>query len=440
MSVKLFISYSHKDETFKSELESHLAPLKNQGLIDAWSDRKIVPGEEIDRSINASLTTADIVLLIVSADFFQSVYCWQKELEHSLRRHEAHEAVVIPIVVRAVDLEGAPFAGLASLPADRRPVATWGDRDEAWTNVAKGIRTAVDQVRDRQRRLEGSNGRLSPVIQARRNRTYPDTGLKIGYTRLDYLLSGLLPSELVVVGGRPTMGKTSFVLNVSLNVAFSTDGPVPVAIFTPENSAAATENRLIASLARVGDNQIRAGRLQEDSWSRIDSALSLLAKAPLFVDESASLTPKDIETRATELKSERGLGLIVVDSLQMLRPNGRGNQGEPSDILRELKAVGRDLECTIFVTSQINRQVDRRVNKRPMLIDLPADYRAEEYADVVMLLYREEVYDQASTRPGIVDVVVAKNRKGDTGEVNLVFSPTHGKLDDYVAETSPQSI
>jgi replicative DNA helicase len=434
--VKIFISYSHRDESFKNELESHLAPLKNQGMISPWSDRKIVPGAEGDEVIDAMLSGADIILLLISADFCNSIFCWQRELDQSLRRHDARQAIVIPIIVRTVDLQGASFGTLQSLPTDRKPVATWADRDEAWTDVSRGIRKAVESVQDLQTRSSEPRG-LEQILNSSQPNRAGREGLQIGYKILDYLIAGLKPSELMVIAARPGMGKTALALNVALNVAFNKIQPVPVAIFSMENSCEATVDRMIAALARVDSHHVRSGRLLEESWPRVDAAISLLGRAPIYVDETAALSIADISARVSKMKERADIGLIIIDQLQMLRSGrGRGEQEleDPSIIVRDLKAIARELNTPVVLTSQVRRDVDRRVEKRPLLSDLPDGYDLDVYADIVLFIYREEVYDPNTSRQGIADVMVAKNRNGVSGEVNLVFSRAQGRFDEYLPE------
>jgi replicative DNA helicase len=224
-------------------------------------------------------------------------------------------------------------------------------------------------------------------------------------------------------------------LNFALNVAFSKERSVPVALFSLENSADAIRNRLLSIMARESTGRLRSGSIHEDAWPRIDAALSLLRNAPIYVDETANIHPQDILTRATKLKKENGLGLIVIDQLQMLRPDPRSDRAnDASAIVRDLKSVARQLSVPIVLTSQVDGSVDRRVEKRPVLGDLPKNYNVDAYADIVMFVFREEMYDPYTPRRGVADVIVAKNRNGDTGEVNLVFSPSHGKFDDYVGQ------
>lgn len=323
---------------------------------------------------------------------------------------------------------------LQSLPTDRKPVSAWSDRDEAWADVARGIRKAVDTVRDLQQRRRVSR-ELEHLFASPPADPWADGGLRLGYQLVDALLSGLAPSELLVVAGRPGMGKTSLVLNFALNVAFSKDRSVPVAMFSLENSGDAVRKRLLSIMARESTGRLRSGSIGEDAWPRIDAALSLLRNAPIYVDETANLDPQDILARATKLKNEKGLGLVVIDPLQMLRAQPRSNRShEPSAIVRDLKSIARQLSVPIVLTSQVISSVDRRVEKRPVIGDLAKDYDIDAYADIVMFVYREEKYDPYTARRGIADVIVAKNRNGDTGEVNLAFSPAHGTFDDYVGQ------
>lgn len=191
--LKIFISYSHRDESLRNELVSHISLLKRQGLIETWYDRKINAGDYGDAEIDANLESADIVLLLVSADFINSMYCWEKELERGLERHEAKEGVVIPIVVRAVDLEGVSFGYIQSLPTDRKPITSWANRDEAWADVARGLRNAIVKLQERRSRFREPSvtEKIGRVLGSSRADSAKDEGeVYTGYKALDDLLAG----------------------------------------------------------------------------------------------------------------------------------------------------------------------------------------------------------------------------------------------------------
>lgn len=440
--LKIFISYSHRDELLRDELVSHISLLKRQGLIETWYDRKVSAGDHGDAEIDANLESADIVLLLVSADFINSMYCWEKELERGLERHEAKEAVVIPIVVRAVDLEGVSFGYIQSLPTDRKPITSWANRDEAWADVARGLRNAIVKLQERRSRFREPSvtEKIGRVLESSRADSAKAEGeVYTGYKALDDLLAGLRPAELVIVGSRPCMGKTALACSIAMNAAFGARGKsVTVGIFSLETARTPLVMRMIAATARVDSNSLRAGSILDEEWQRINMAVNVFKHAPLFIDDAPRITMAELKSKALRLKAEHGLGLVVIDHLQLLDIDaGQSVKADEarSRIARELRELARLLNIPVLVTSQLSRKIDQRTEKRPSLSDLPEGYDIDVHADVVLLLFREEFYDPDTPRRDIADIIVAKQRNGPCGELQLVFSPKHGTFDNLIHES-----
>ncbi len=248
------------------------------------------------------------------------------------------------------------------------------------------------------------------------------TGLPTGYVDFDELLSGLQPSNLVVVGARPSMGKTAFALGMAANAAL--EAQRPVLFFSLEMGHLELTQRLLCSDARVDSQRMRNGNLAEDDWPKITRAVGKLGEAPIWIDDNPNLTVMEIRAKARRLKSRLGdLGLIVVDYLQLM--SGRGNaenrQVEVSEMSRGLKILARELETPIVAVSQLSRGLESRSDKRPMLSDLRESGSIEQDADVVAFLYRDEVYNPESPDIGSAEVIIAKHRNGPTGTVRLAW-------------------
>ncbi len=247
------------------------------------------------------------------------------------------------------------------------------------------------------------------------------TGVATGYTDLDRMTAGLQPGDLVIIAGRPSMGKTTIALNIAENAAIS--GNVPVAIFSMEMSREQLSMRMISSLGRVDQSHLRTGNFGDEDWARINGAIAQMKIAPVYIDDSGALTPTEVRARARRLSRERGLGLIVIDYLQLMQvPGTKENRAtEISEISRSLKALAKELKVPVIALSQLNRSVEQRTDKKPVMSDLRESGAIEQDADVIMMIYREEVYEPDTARKGIADIIIAKQRNGPTGEVHLTF-------------------
>jgi len=248
------------------------------------------------------------------------------------------------------------------------------------------------------------------------------TGVPTGYVDLDERLSGLQPSNLVIVGARPSMGKTSFALGLAAHAAM--EARVPVLLFSLEMSHAEITSRLLCSEARVDATRIRNGKLLESDWPKISHAISRLGEAPIYVDDNPNLTVMEVRAKARRLKSRLGeLGCIVIDYLQLMsgRQRAENRQVEVSEISRGLKILARELEVPVVALSQLSRNLETRADKRPVLADLRESGSLEQDADVVMFLYRDEVYNPESPDRGTAEVIVSKHRNGPTGVTQLAF-------------------
>jgi len=262
-------------------------------------------------------------------------------------------------------------------------------------------------------------------IQELHDRDNPSdiTGIPTGYVDLDRMTSGFQAGDLIIVAGRPSMGKTAFALNIAESVAVDTG--LPVGIFSMEMGGTQLAMRMLASIGRLDSHRVRTGRLTDDEWSRLAFALGKLHEAPIYIDEAGGLTPANLRARARRLARRYGgrLGLLVIDYIQLMSGNRQGENRatEVSDISRAIKSLAKELQVPIVALSQLSRKVEERNDKRPMMSDLRESGAIEQDADVILMMYREEYYKPDTPDKGIAEVIIGKQRNGPTGTVQLTF-------------------
>lgn len=257
------------------------------------------------------------------------------------------------------------------------------------------------------------------------------TGISTGFRDLDYRTAGLQPSDLILIAARPSMGKTAFALNIAEYVAMINH--VPTAIFSLEMSKVQLAKRLVAMNSKVDSQHIRTGTLEDDEWAKVTESSIILGESSLYIDDTGSISINDLRSKCRKLKMEHGLGLIIIDYLQLMSGNsGNKNisrQQEISDISRSLKSLARELDCPVIALSQLSRKVEEREDKRPILSDLRESGAIEQDADVVMFLYRDEYYTKdASTQKGVTEVIIGKQRNGPTCTVKLKWLAQYTKF------------
>jgi replicative DNA helicase len=253
-------------------------------------------------------------------------------------------------------------------------------------------------------------------------------GVSTGFPDLDRITSGLQPSDLLVVAARPSMGKTNFCLNIARHVAVRER--VPVVIFSLEMSQEQLALRLIAAEADIDGQRLRTGDLTDEMWTRLTQALGRLGDAPIYIDDTPALSPLELAAKARAIHRQARIGLIIVDYLQLMSARGRAEnrQQEISEISRSLKALARELAVPVLTLSQLSRAVESRNDKRPMLSDLRESGAIEQDADLVAFIYREDYYSKENDVQGPAEVIIAKQRNGPTGLVNLMFRKDTGKF------------
>ncbi|MCY4746484.1 replicative DNA helicase [Pelomonas sp. UHG3] len=260
------------------------------------------------------------------------------------------------------------------------------------------------------------------------------TGVRTGFYDLDKQTAGLQPGDLIVLAARPSMGKTAFAVNIAENVAIN-EG-LPVVIYSMEMGAAQLALRMVGSIGRIDQSHLRTGQLKDDEWSRLSEAVDKLGKAAIYIDESPGLSPSEVRARARRQARISGqLGLIVIDYLQLMTGNGGGSEENRATVLGEisrgLKALAKELRCPVIALSQLNRSVEQRPDKRPMMSDLRESGAIEQDADIIMFIYRDEYYTKDECKePGVAEIIIAKQRNGPVGTVKLAFQRMHTKFEN----------
>ncbi len=258
------------------------------------------------------------------------------------------------------------------------------------------------------------------------------TGVTTGFKDLDEMTSGLQPSDLVIVAARPSMGKTAFAMNLVESVLIK--GEKPVLVFSMEMPADSILMRMISSLGQINQTRVRSGQLEEDDWPRLTSAVSMLKDRPLYIDDTAGLSPTELRSRARRVAREikQDFGMIMIDYLQLMQIPGmnEGRTAEISEISRSLKALAKELNCPVVALSQLNRSLESRPDKRPMNSDLRESGAIEQDADVIMFIYRDEYYNEDSPDKGIAEIIIGKQRNGPIGRIKLSFQGQFTKFND----------
>ncbi|WP_238796284.1 replicative DNA helicase [Paenibacillus sp. EKM206P] len=258
------------------------------------------------------------------------------------------------------------------------------------------------------------------------------TGLQTGFTDLDSITAGLQNSDLIIVAARPSVGKTAFALNVAQNVAVRT--PDPVAVFSLEMSAAQLVQRMVCAEGNLDASKMRMGDFAEEDWGKIAAATGVLGATNIMIDDTPGITVHEIRAKCRRLKKQEGLGLVVIDYLQLIQGRGKSSenrQQEVSEISRTLKQLARELDVPVIALSQLSRAVEQRQDKRPMMSDLRESGSIEQDADIVAFLYRDDYYNQDTEKKNIIEIIIGKQRNGPVGTVELVFLKQYNKFANY---------
>ena len=269
------------------------------------------------------------------------------------------------------------------------------------------------------------------------HRDNPITGVATGFEKFDELTAGLQPSDLVIIAGRPSMGKTTLAINIAEHAVIK--DKLAVVIFSMEMPGDSLAMRMMSSLGRIDQQKIRTGKLKDEDWPRLTSAVEILKDAKLFIDDTPALTPSEIRARCRRIYRERGgLDLVIIDYLQLMQVagNSENRTTEISEITRSLKAMAKELSVPVIVISQLNRSVEQRQNKHPVMSDLRESGAIEQDADLIVFIYREEVYDKDTLDKGKAEIIIAKQRNGPIGEFLLTFMGQYTKFENYIPDNN----
>ena len=340
-------------------------------------------------------------------------------------------------ILRKLVTAGDEIAGSAFSPMGRDPKQLLDEAEAKVFAIAEsGFRSETG--------FQHINPLLTQVverIQELHDRDNPSdiTGVPTGYHDLDAKTSGLQPGDLLIVAGRPSMGKTSFALNMAEHVAIEVG--LPVAVFSMEMGGAQLAMRMLSSVGKLDAHRVRTGKLNDDEWSRLSFALGKMHEAPLYIDETPALNPIDLRARARRLHRQCGkLGLIVIDYLQLMssasQGGGENRATEISEISRSLKSLAKELSVPVMALSQLNRSLEQRPNKRPVMSDLRESGAIEQDADVIMFIYRDEVYNPDTPDKGSAEIIIGKQRNGPIGMVRLTFIGEYTRFENFASPGS----
>lgn len=337
-------------------------------------------------------------------------------------------------VMRKLVEVGSGIAESAYNPQGRDAQQLLDEAESRIFQIAEGGKRSSEGFLDIKVLLPQVADRIDQLFQ--RDNQSEVTGIPTGYTDLDSMTSGLQPGDLIIVAGRPSMGKTAFSLNIAENVALDTG--LPVAVFSMEMGATQLATRMIGSVGRLDQHRMRTGRLEDEDWVRLTTALGRLNEAPIFIDEGAGLNSFDVRARARRLHRQTGkLGLIVIDYLQLMSgATGRQSENratEISEISRSLKSLAKELDVPVIALSQLNRSLEQRPDKRPVMSDLRESGAIEQDADLILFIYRDQVYNPDSPDKGTAEIIVAKQRNGPIGRVRLTFLGEHTRFENFTS-------
>jgi replicative DNA helicase len=262
------------------------------------------------------------------------------------------------------------------------------------------------------------------------------TGVATGFIDLDRMTSGFQPGDLVIIAGRPSMGKTSLSLNIAEHAALVSG--LPVGVFSMEMAATQLVMRMIGSVGKLDQHKLRTGRLHDDDWQRLTHAVGKLNEAPIHIDETAALNPLELRARARRLHRQyKKLGMIVVDYLQLMSASSTGENRatELSEISRSMKSLAKELDCPVVALSQLNRSLEQRPNKRPVMSDLRESGALEQDSDVILFIYRDEVYNPETAEKGVAEIIISKQRNGPIGTVKLAFMGEYTRFENLADPT-----
>jgi replicative DNA helicase len=352
---------------------------------------------------------------------------------HNIRRYA--ELVRERAVMRKLVTVGNEISDSALNPAGKEVGQLLDEAESKVFEIAEAGSRGRDGFKDIHQLLSQVMERVDMLYH--RENPSDITGIPTGFHDLDQMTSGLQEGDLVVVAGRPSMGKTSLALNMGEHVAV--ENRLPVAVFSMEMAGTQLATRMLGSIGRLDQHKLRTGRLSDEDWNKLTNAVGKLHDAPIHIDETAALNALELRARARRLHRQYGkLGLIIVDYLQLMSAStyGENRATEISEISRSLKALAKELHVPVMALSQLNRSLEQRPNKRPVMSDLRESGAIEQDADLILFIYRDEVYNPDSPDKGRAEIIIGKQRNGPIGTVNLTFLGQYTRFENYASAGS----
>lgn len=420
--LQLFISYSHADEPFLSDLEKHLSTLKRENLLATWYDKKIVPGSNWEGEIDGALENSDIIVFLVSPDFVASEFCIEKEVAAALEKHSRGEVVVIPIVVRPVDWLSTPIGKIQALPKNASPVSVWNDKDQAWLEVVKGLRLAISDLNIRREESFSkplfsniNDALLSEVerIEILYSHEGNVTGIPTGLHDLDSLIDGIHEGDLIFISSAPVMDRMALLISIINHILV--DQLRTGLIFSLRQSKEQIARRLCCAIGRVEVNTLQRGKLEEEDWSNLTFALGVLNDKKIGIIDETSIDVDMLISQIEHFKKQYGTcDLVVIDSLEHVTGGSKPN------ILATLGRYARTNKIPIIVSSGLEFDPSSRINKRPVLRDVGEWCVLSDDIDIVIFVYQDEKYYPDSIDKDHAELIVTKNLRGPLGTILTV--------------------
>jgi len=426
--IKIFISYCHRDEGLRKDLEAHLSPLQREGVIEHWHDRMIVPGNGWEDAIDERLGSADLYLFLISPDFIASDYCYGKELTRALERHRAGDALVLPIVVRPVDWKTTALGQIQGLPKDGIPVTTWANADEAWLNVVSGVRSACNWISERFRaktasgvafRTQTINSVLTSLIERIQERhdsdVPPISGLATGLADLDSLIGGFEQKELILIASAPQIDRLGVILKFISN--FSVEIGLPCALVCAKHDEVYLGNRFLCATGKLPVREVSLGMLTDDQWSSLSYALGRVHEAPLSFVSYAGQSLDEVFQQLDELAKQYGvLAAIAIDSLDHLA-------GDKEKNIQALRNYAKRTNKIVIVGCGLEKNPDSRPNKRPVLADIGPWVPLNEHIDHVICVYLDQIYNPDTEDIGVAELLIQRMNHTRSGTVRVSYLP-----------------
>jgi len=439
-ALTAIVSYSHSDLSHREKLEKTLSSLKRQKLLEIWTDQKIKPGEHIDARIKESLETVDFIILLISPDFVASDYCYSVELSTAIARHEAKQAIVVPVIVRPTDWETLPFGRLKALPRDGKAITTWENEDSAWLDIAKAIRELVaDQSKRRNAKTDGSLRNARDYLKEEFSRLHqryesgpslPSGVISTGLVSLDDCLDGLHIGDLIVVASRPGLGHHDLILDFALSALLK--HKLPVLYLSPRDAGSRVMRRATSAVGWVSSGSILKGDILEEEWPRITAAITLLSDSKFLIEEFANLDSRKMLERIKAICELAEIKMIVIEGVDYyvgLSSSAKGEK-EAAFVSRVLRGMAKELRIPILLSLGLGPKLELRYDKRPLMSDLGMWHCLEQEADQLLFVYQAQFYEFGVLQAGMAEIIVAKNSHGSVGTVDVMASPQYCRFSD----------